>query len=158
MNFTEGFRKAAVKKILMPGGKSVIELSKEIGVSTNALYNWKKKFQDHEEINNLVNKSPRQWKTEDKVNAVFEAVKLNGENLGRWLREKGLHSDHIKIWESEIKEMASSSKEKAELRAVKKENQELKKDLRKKEKALAEVTALLVLKKKMDLLFADEEK
>ncbi len=157
MHFTEGFKKAAVKKMLIPGGKTVIELSKELGVSTNALYNWKKKFRDHDEINNI-NKSPRQWKTQDKVNAVLEASKLNGENLGRWLREKGLHSDHIQIWESEIKEMASSSKEKEENRKLKKENHELKKELYKKDKALAEVSALLVLKKKVDLLFADEEK
>ena len=147
MNFTDGFKKATLKKMLIPGGKGVTELSREIGVSTVTLYAWKKKYQNVEEINKYVSRSPRQWKMQDKVIAVFEASKLSDENLGRWLREKGLQSEHINIWEKEIKEMVTSSKDKKELIEAKKEIKELKKELQIKEKALAEVSALLVLKK-----------
>ena len=43
MKYNEGFKKNIVEKMLTPG-VSVTEISKEIGVSTNTLYNWRKKF------------------------------------------------------------------------------------------------------------------
>ena len=44
-----------------------------------------------------------------------------------------------------------------ELRELKKKNKDLEKELQRKEKALAEAAALLVLKKKLDILTKDRE-
>ena len=50
-----------------------------------------------------------------------------------------------------------SAAERAEMCELKAENKELKRDLYRKDRALAETTALLVLKKKADLIWGTEE-
>ena len=43
-------------------------------------------------------RSPRQWTQDDKYEALLESARLTGEELGKWLRENGLRSEHIEIW------------------------------------------------------------
>jgi len=90
---------------------------------------------------------PQDWTAEEKLNAILEYEKLNDEERGKYLRERGLHSIHIERWKEEIiKELKSSKLNKKDLRD--KKIKELEKELRRKDKALAETAALLVLKKK----------
>ena len=79
------------------------------------------------------------------------------KETGYWLRKNGLKSEHLKIWEKEILKMTTSTQYKNEIKNLKKQNFELEKELKTKDKALAEVTALLVLKKKANALFLGEE-
>ena len=153
MEFTEGFKKSMVEKLLTPGGKGVSELSKEIGVSNQTLYNWRDRYTNKD----IIPKSPRKWNMKDKYAAVMEAAGLAGEELGKWLRKTGLHSDHINIWKKEIEQMVSSPKDKEEIRRLKAENKKLKRELQRKEKALAETAALLTLKKKAAAIWGEEE-
>lgn len=155
MKYNENFKKEMVKKMLLPGS-STTELSKEIGVSSNTLYNWRNKFAYSDGIK-YQNDIPRNWKILDKINAVFAYGKLSENESGKWLRENGLKSDHLKIWEKELILMASSTSDKEEIKKLKLKNTELEKDLLKKDKALAEVSALLILRKKYNALFSVEE-
>ena len=157
MKFSDGFKQAMVEKLLMPGGKGAGELCKEIGVSQQTLYNWRDKYSNVEDIIKSTIQSPRHWKPKDKYNAVLESAKLSDDERGRWLRKTGLHSEHLELWRKEIEQMVSSSKEKEELRKLKKRNKELEKELRRKEKALAEMAALLTLKKKVDMIWGAED-
>jgi hypothetical protein len=50
-----------------------------------------------------------------------------------------------------------TQKDKSEIRALKAENKRLQQELNRKDKALAETTALLVLKKKAQALFGSDE-
>jgi len=155
MLYAENFKKAMVQKLLLPGGPSVLSLSREIGVSEQSLYNWKAKYQNGGSCQSQ--RSPRQWTNEDKYEALLEVAKLTGEDLGKWLRENGLRSEHIEIWQQEMKKNLNQQKKDVEIRALKKKNKELERELRRKEKALAEMSALVVLKKKVDILWGDEE-
>ncbi len=155
MLYAENFKKAMVQKLLLPGGPSVLSLSRETGVSEQSLYNWKAKYQNGG--SGQTQRSPRHWTNEDKYEALLEAAKLTGEDLGKWLREKGLRSEHIEIWEQEMKKNLNQRKKDEEIRELKKKNKELERELRRKEKALAEMSALVVLKKKVDTLWGDEE-
>ena len=153
MEYSEGFKKSMVEKLLTPGGKGISELSKEIGVSNQTLYNWRDKYANKD----IIPKSPRKWNMRDKYSAVIEAAGLTGEELGKWLRKTGLHSEHLNIWKKEIEQMVSSPKDKEEIRRLKAENKQLKKELHRKEKALAETAALLTLKKKAAAIWGEEE-
>jgi len=144
-----------VQKLLLPGGPSVLTLSREIGVSEQSLYNWKAKYQNGGSA--TLQRSPRQWTEENKYEALLEAAKLTGDDLGKWLREKGLRSEHIEMWRQEMKKNLNQQKKDAEIRELKKKNKELERELRRKDKALAEMSALVVLKKKVDALWGDEE-
>jgi len=155
MQFTEGFKKAMIEKLLIPGGKGVTELSKEIGVSTQTLYNWRDKYSNGPQV--LKAKSPRKWNIKDKYSAVLESSNLSEQEFGRWLRETGIHSEHIELWKKEIEEMVSSPKDKEEIRELKKKNKELEKELARKDKALAEMAALITLKKKAEVIWGGED-
>ena len=155
MLYAENFKKTMVQKLLLPGGPSVLSLSRETGVSEQSLYNWKAKYQNGGSGESQ--KSPRQWSNEDKYDALLEAAKLTGEALGKWLRENGLRSEHIEIWQQEMKKNLNPRKKDDEIRELKKKNKELERELHRKDKALAEMSALVVLKKKVELLWGDEE-
>lgn len=155
MFYAENFKKAMVQKLLLPGGPSVLSLSRETGVSEQSLYNWKAKHENGG--TGETRKSPRQWTQEDKYEALLEAAKLTGEDLGKWLREKGLRSEHMEIWKQEMKKNLTQRNKDEEIRDLKKKNKELERELRRKEKALAEMSTLVVLKKKVDALWGDEE-
>jgi len=144
-----------VQKLLLPGGPSVLSLSRETGVSEQSLYNWLAKYQNGGSAQ--ARRSPRQWTHEDKYEALLEAAGLSGEDLGKWLREKGLRSEHIEIWQQEMKKNLNQRKKDEQIRELKKKNKELERELHRKDKALAEMSALVVLKKKVDALWGDEE-
>ena len=95
----------------------------------------------------------------EKYQLVLEAAGIDNEQLGLFLRERGLHSEHLTIWDQELREMIEKKNDKKdlELKALKKRNQELEKELQRKEKALAEAAALLLLKKKLDALMEDQK-
>ncbi len=105
-------------------------------------------------------KTPDEWTLPEKNEAIIEAAGLSPEEQGEWLRKKGLHSGHLTLWKKEIQEALSglssgiSAKEKQEF---KKQIKDLEKDIRRKDKALAEMSALIVLKKKLETLLEDEE-
>ena len=99
---------------------------------------------------------PQDWTAEEKLVAVLEYEKLKEQERGTYLREKGLHSVHIERWKQQILEGLKSSKSgKKDPRDTK--IKELEKELGRKEKALAEAAALLVLKKKAQDIWGDGE-
>jgi len=156
MAYGEEFKKAMLRKVLVPGGPTIPELSRAIGVSYQSLYNWKVEYQN-KGTENLDTpefpRSPRQWRDGQKFNALLEAAALPEEKLGRWLREKGLRSEHLEVWQEEMKKELDQQKKNQELKEAKKRIKELERELNRKDKALAEMTALVVLKKKLDALY-----
>jgi transposase-like protein len=88
----------------------------------------------------------------------MSAAKLPDEELGAFLREHGLHSEHLTLWDQELRESMAenTSKKDQETAQLKKRVRSLEKELARKDKALAETTALLVLKKKLDALMGDD--
>ena len=102
---------------------------------------------------------PQDWTAEEKLTVVIEAASLPDEELGAFLRERGLHQANLKQWRREMIEglaepkARSSSKPSAETRRIR----ELERELTRKEKALAEAAALLILKKKAQALWGDED-
>lgn len=153
MYYSEGFKEAAVKKMLEPDSHGVAELSRELGVSEQTLYNWRNRFK----LAGVKERTPRQWTSQERYDATLYAATLTEETYGEWLRSKGLRSDDIDTWKKELRAMALSTKDKEENRELRKKNKELERELYRKDKALAEVSALLVLKKKVDILWGGSE-
>ena len=153
---SEEFRRAIVQKMCIPGGKTVSELSLEIGVSDQTLYNWRKMIQNNVS-RGYQERSPGSWKLSDKYQAVLDTANQSGEELGRWLRENGLQTTHIELWKQECKSVLSNNASRDEIRQLKIKIAELEKEINRKDKTIAEVTALLVLKKKLNKLFGIEE-
>jgi transposase len=84
---------------------------------------------------------------------------LSEYDLGKFCRENGLYVDKVKKWRSDFEtsldEEPGAVKEiKEELYEEKRKNKLLEKELNRKEKALAEAAALLVLQKKFQAFMA----
>ncbi len=171
MNYSETFKAQMVQRLTRPGSPSATELSKEVGVHQSTLSRWVRQARyvpeawtsapstPHEPRRTMPARRPQDWTAEEKYAVMMEAASLADEELGAWLREKGLHEANLKQWRQEMIEglaepkARSSSKPSAETRRIR----ELERELTRKEKALAEAAALLILKKKAQALWGDED-
>ncbi len=99
-------------------------------------------------------KRPQDWSAEEKLAAVLEAASLSEGELGAFLRSRGLHEAQLQQWRDQ---MVIGLEPKPAKRVETKRIRELEKELRRKDKALAETAALLVLKKKAQEIWGDED-
>lgn len=153
MSFSKEFKENIVEKVM--SGSNIQEVSESSGVSKWSIYQWVKSHRRGQPLQ----EGPRWLTLREKGTLLFEAQRISENDMGEWLRKNGICSDHLEKWKKELDNaMAKNTEDKAEIKRLRQENEEIKKDLRQKEKALAEVTALLALKKKLSYLFGDEAK
>ena len=158
---TEEFRRAAVEKLQSRGSRSVEEVARVLGVSSWSLYQWSKRYGRAEVMKH--NRRPADRSVQEKLRAVIEFEGLEGEKQGEYLRREGLHSEHIAGWKKSMEAGLESgggsltAVNRSQWAADKKKIKELERDLHRKDRALAETTALLVLKKKADLIWGSAE-
>ncbi len=158
MRYSLAFKKSQVKKVLPSSSRSIKDIAVEAGISEQTLRNWINKAKEGTlQKGNTVSgagRSPR-----EKLNLVIESRTISEEKTGEWLREKGLHTEHITQYEQELRDMVENNnhKDKLKIKALEKQNKDLQKELRKKEKALAEMAALYTLKKKAEAFWEENE-
>jgi len=102
---------------------------------------------------------PRDRSILEKQELLLEAASVSPEALGGWLREHGIHEEHLRLWKGEIRDRLkhNEASSKRELSVERRKVKTLEKELHKKDEALAELTALMVLKKKLEgILFEPE--
>jgi len=158
MPYSAGFRESQLKKVLPPISRTIAEVAKEAGVSDQTLRNWLNKAKAGTlSKNETVGSAGRS--SNEKLNLVIEAGSISRKEQGKWLREKGLHTEHLTQYKQELRDLIQDKDktEKEKNKKLTKENKRLKKELDKKEKALAEMAALYTLKKKAEELWGDEE-
>jgi transposase len=151
--------KSAVVKVLNRGNRSLTAIQRELGVSMGSLYRWKAAFGTMGGMKKP--QSPQDRSSHEKLKAVIEFASLPPEKQGEYLRKEGLHAETLEVWrkqmESGLEPVQSRQVIRAERAADRKKIKELEKELRRKDKALAETTALLVLKKKANLIWGTGE-
>lgn len=158
--YTEAFVEQALVKLFSRGERSIQSVADELNVSYHTLKNWMKR-KTKGNSSGLVNKEkrPQDWRAEEQLVALHESHGLSGEALHAWCRERGLFAHHLTGWKDAF---CADGKEAApvvrELGLLKGEVQQLKRELVRKEKALAEAAALLILQKKFRALWEDEVK
>jgi transposase len=161
-HYSEEFKKAAIQKVLARGPRSVEQIAREVGASSDSVYAWLRKSAKASGMKKP-DRRPQDWSAAEKLKAVIEHEGLAPEKRGEFLRREGLHSDHVESWKKsmeaglEPERRRLSAEERAERAAERKKIEELERELRRKDKALAETTALLVLKKKADLIWGTGE-
>ena len=105
---------------------------------------------------------PDSWKGQDKLAVVIETAALNESELGEYCRRKGLYPEQVQRWkEAALHGYESDEKVQHQQIANRKDDKrkikKLESELRRKEKALAETAALLVLRKKAQAIWGEEE-
>lgn len=152
--YSEAFKDRMVRRMCEPGGPTGYALAREVGVSTSALYEWAKQRRASVSTDPLPRR-PEDWSAEEKFAAVLEAASLSDADLGAFLRTRGLHEAHLQEWRRQAQHGLAGERPRSET-PLKKENQRLRREVARKDKALAEATALLVLSKKVRALWGDE--
>jgi transposase-like protein len=159
MEYSRSIKIGVLKKVLPPENKSIRGTSRQFGISEQTIRNWIKQKKDGIFDSVGADKTPRLFSVKEKYQLLMESARMSGEDLGSFLRERGLHSEHLKLWDQELREMVTTKVDKKDkkLKELTKRNRELEKELARKEKALAETAALLVLKKKLEILLGEDE-
>ena len=162
MEYPEKFKARMVQKLTAPGAPSATALSEEVGVAQPTLSKWVREagrvggMTKSKSKKAGMRKRPQDWTAEEKLDAVIEAASLSDEDLGLFLRRRGLHRTHLKQWREQIVaglKAPRSKKSSPEARRLR----ELEREVQRKDKALAETAALLVLKKKVQAIWGDED-
>ena len=102
-------------------------------------------------------KRPARWPPAERLRIVIESASLPEEELGEFLRREGLHAATLEQWRADALAGLGGTPAPAARGKVSRRERELQRELRRKEKALAEAAALLVLRKKTRLLFGEDE-
>ncbi len=103
-------------------------------------------------------KRPQDWSAAEQLTALQESHGLSGESLNAGCRERGLLAHPLSGWKAAFCTEEKAAPEARELRGLKDENAQLKRELLRKDKALSEAAALLMLQKKFRALWEDEVK
>lgn len=165
-NFSEDFKKAMVTKLLQPRGPSVLELSNTQGVSKTALYKWLKIYssvgnKDKTMSVATIKKPISNYHTaEDKFKAILETKDLTEVELGSYCREHGIYSTNLDEWKLQCLsgfEPITKNEYRSKFLNLEKDHKKLKSELNRKDKALAEASALLILQKKASLIWGDHQ-
>jgi transposase len=158
MEYSRSIKIGVLKRVLPPENKSIRGTSRKFGISEQTIRNWIKQKKDGIFDTVQGDKSLRYLSSKEKYQLLMESARIPEEKLGEFLRERGLHSEHLKLWDQELREMVTKKEDKKDkkLRELIKRNKELEKELARKEKALAETAALLVLKKKLEILLGED--
>jgi hypothetical protein len=158
--YAEGFMEQALVKVFSRGERTVRSIAEDLNVNYHTLKNWMKSESVSKHGAKLVKqRRPQDWSAEEQLVALHETHGLAGEALHVWCREKGLFAHHLASWKAAFcAEVAAGGSGNRDWRMLKDQNEQLKRELLRKDKALAEAAALLVLQKKFRALWESEAK
>jgi len=154
-SYTESFKEQMVRRLVGPPGLSVRRLASETGVSKSQLWKWKT-------ARRMMKPSEKKWTASEKLRVLSGGeAPLEGEALGVLLRREGLHEAQVNAWRDAAAEAlgaeaapnaVSNSQLRHEFSESKKRVKELERELHRKDAALAEAGALLLLEKKLQAI------
>jgi len=154
---TQGFKEQAVHKALTRNGKSIKVIAQDLNIGYSTLQKWMREIK-------LVTHSkdsqrPNDWSRKQQFQALMDTASMDAAQCSQYCREKGIFPHHLDEWRENFtsSDKNSSPSSKADVSKLRKENVTLQKELRRKEKALAETAALLVLQKKFQALLEGKE-
>jgi transposase len=164
--YSEAFKRKLVQRMLMPNGPSANRLSQEVGINQPTLSRWLReattlasvsKRRKRSTPNNrpTEQKRPEDRTADEKLRLVLEAGGLSEADLGEFLRRHGVHEVDLAAWREAALTGLAGSQSTPPRSGEAKRVRELEKELRRKDKALAETAALLVLQKKVRAIWGD---
>jgi transposase-like protein len=156
--FSEEQKRMWVKKFLSRGNKSIEVFCRENALSSTVIYKWVNIYGKTDDMKPLT-RTPQNWTPEEKFKAVMAFDSLPVEEQGAFLRREGVHADHIEMWREKMQKSLEpeSTDKRTERGELIYKIQGLEKDLLRKDKALAEAAAIIILKKKADLIWGNED-
>ena len=148
--YGQAFKDKAVARLLPPESASLEVVAQEVGIRAGTLERWREDAQSRPARG-------RAWTAGARLEAVIITTAMNEAGKSAWCREHGVYPQELAQWRQTATQAlaepeergASPQQTKQDRRRIK----ELERELRRKDKALAETAALLVLSKKVAAIF-----
>jgi len=141
--YSVAFKQKMVQRLIGSNAVSALQLSRETGLKQQTLSQW---LRDARSLPLMASKPvARKWTVEQKARVLTEASELGGDQLAAYLQREDVKLADFERWRIALEEDGHTT-------ATAKRIRRLERELARKEKALAEAAALLVLKKTMDEL------
>ena len=147
------FKDRIVARLLPPESAAINVVSREVGVSVGTLERWRAEALAAPGALT----SNQRWTPAARLEAVIATAAMDEATRSAWCREQGLYPAELEAWKQDAiaglgePRAASAAEARQDRRRVK----ELERELHRKDKALAETAALLVLRKKLHAVFHD---
>jgi hypothetical protein len=158
--YTEEKKQSVLKKLLPPYNTSIPELSRAEGIPVTTLYSWRSEERKRGNMTESTHLKNSHFSAADRLQIIIETAGLSELELGEYCRKKGIYTHNIQAWKDEIVQNLSGQKarnfeDKKQAKKDKDRIKSLEKELRRKDKALAETAALLVLRKKLQAFYGE---
>ena len=155
-------REAILRQMMPPTNKLVSALAREHGISEQTLYTWRRNLQAQGVPVPGNGKQAEEWSSKDKFGVVLETAGLNEAELAEYCRRKGLYVEQVAAWRTACQDANEDPVERTRDQREQSKNdrkriKQLEKELVRKEKALAEAAALIILRKKAQAIWGDPE-
>ena len=162
MGYSLERKTAVLKRMLPPSNMAIRQLSREEGISEATLHKWRAEARGKGQLLPDADAGPEGWSSRDKFAAVLETAALNEADLGEYCRKRGLYPAQIAAWRAACEQAndwdrVSTARLGRATKEDRKRVRDLERDLARKEKALAETAALLVLRKKAQAIWGGDE-
>jgi transposase-like protein len=162
MVYSKELKDSIIAKMLPPNNQTIKDIQQESGLSKETLKSWKKEIIKKGLVAPIGQTQIERWSTRDKYLIVVETATLSEIDMAEYCRKKGLYVEQVKAWRDNCMQanggvaqaLALSHKREKE---KDKELNQVKKELQRKESALAETAALLVLRKKCEAIWGQED-
>ncbi len=151
--YGQGFKDRAVARLLPPQSASVDEVAREVGVGAQTLQRW---------LGDALSRPAREraWTAPARLEAVIATASMDEAARGAWCREHGVYPQQLAQWrDSATQALAEPEEARAspqQTRQDRRRIKELEREVHRKDRALAETAALLVLSRKLEAVFNDK--
>jgi len=159
-HYSDELKASIIARMLPPQNASVTALAKETGIPKDTLYCWRLKARGRGGVGSDQARQGGGFNSEEKFSIVLETASFNELELGEYCRRKGLYPEQIVTWKKAFIQGSGSVTGKAEREQLQQQARTIKQlqsELHRKDRALAEAAALLVLEKKVQALWGDTE-
>ena len=154
--FSKEFKDSVVVKVLNRGERTIDEVCTEVGVVKSSVKNWVQASAMVGTKSSRLKGSRMKWTPEAKLKAVVDTTNLVDTELGHYLRKEGLYSNQVTDWRTQF---VDNFEPKVKLKRDERDDKirELEKEILRKDKALAEASALIILQKKVALIWGSSD-
>ena len=148
--YGQTFKDRAVARLLPPESAAIDVVAREVGIGTGTLERWREDARSRPARR-------RAWTAAGRLEAVVTTAAMNEADKSGWCRTHGVYPEELAKWRaSATTALAAPEEQRASPQATRhdrKRIKELERELLRKDRALAETAALLVLSKKVQAIF-----
>ena len=153
--YGQKFKERVVARLLPPESVPIEAVSQKVGISVATLERWRSEALAKPSDDNG---GAQSWTAAARLEAVILTASMDEAARNGWCRERGVYPTELESWKQDaLSGLGEPQDPDAAAKHDRRRVKELERELQRKDKALAETAALLVLSKKLQAIFHEGE-